>query len=200
MISYSNDTLVFCAKNLGKNSWSNRLFNIVNNNVNILTNRKIYIQGPYGHLSVNYKNEKYKNIIIIAGGIGITPMISILEDINNSYTNNELSHVKKVYFYWIITHMSLYDAFKKYFTNLNKDIFEFKVYTTKKTSITNIFSSDNLATTFINEKPNVTYILNKIFSKESKNSVVLTCGPKKLTDEVSGICNNFEVDISNELF
>ena len=158
MISYSNDTLVFCAKNLGKNSWSDRLFNIVNNNVNILTNRKIYVQGPYGHLSVNYKNEKYKNIIIIAGGIGITPMISILEDINKSYTNNELSHIKKVYFYWIITHMSLYDAFKKYFTNLNKDIFEFKVYTTKKTSITNMFSSDNLETTFINEKPNVSYI------------------------------------------
>ena len=96
--------------------------------------------------------------------------------------------------------MSLYDAFKKYFTNLNKDVFEFRVYTTKKTSITNMFSSDNLTTTFINEKPNVTYILNKIFSKESKTSVVLTCGPKKLTDEVSGICNNFEVDISNELF
>jgi len=200
MISYSNDTLVFCAKNLGKNSWSNRLFNIVNNNIDILTNRKIYVQGPYGHLSVNYKNEKYNNIIIIAGGIGITPMISILEDINNSYSNNELSHVKKIYFYWIITHMSLYDTFKKYFTNLNKDIFEFKVYTTKKTSITNMFSSDNLTTTFINEKPNVTYILNKIFSKESKTSVVLTCGPKKLTNEVSGICNNFEVDISRELF
>ena len=206
MVTYKNDTIVFCAKKRGKHSWTNRLFNVVNSNV--LTNRKIYIQGPYGHISINYKNDTYETIIIIAGGIGITSMISILQDINTLYANKKLLKLKQIYFYWIISHISLYDAFKKYFQDLNIDIIEVKIYITKKFTLdefeVNYYSSstdnNNKAISFINDKPNITYTLNMIFSKNSKNTVLLTCGPPKLTDEISEVSNRFNIDISVEVF
>ena len=208
MVAYENDTIVFCAKNVGQHSWTNRLFNVVNNKIDILTNRKIYIQGPYGHISVNYKNDTYETIIIIAGGIGITPMISILQDINDLYENKKLLRLKKVYFYWIISHISLYDAFKKYFKDLNKNIFEVKIYTTKKFTLNEFeidyysssIENNNESISFINNKPNITYILNMIFSKNNKNTVILTCGPSKLTDEIFMVANRFNINISVELF
>ena len=208
MVSYSKDTIVFCAKNVGNHSWTDRLFNIVDNKLDILANKKIYIQGPYGHISINYKNDKYENIIIVAGGIGITAMISILQDINKLYKTKNLHKIKKVHFYWIISHISLYEAFKKYFTNLSTGIFELKIYTTKKINIQDEFNLDyystidnnNLSTKIINEKPNMTFILNKMFSKNMKDVVVLTCGPSKLTSEITEVCNLFDVDISTEVF
>jgi predicted ferric reductase len=210
MVTYSNDTITFCAKNVGNHSWTGRLFDVVNDNkIDILENKKIFIQGPYGHISVNYKNNKYETIIIIAGGIGITPLISILQDINLLYNKKKLISLKKIYFYWIISHISLYDAFKKYFVKLNTSLFEVKIYTTKKINVNEyeisdyyLSSSENnpVSFSFINEKPNITFILNRIFSKSNKNTVAFTCGPPKLTEEISDVCNRFNVDISVEVF
>ena len=46
----------------------------------------------------------------------------------------------------------------------------------------------------------MTFILNKMFSKNMKDVVVLTCGPSKLTSEITEVCNLFDVDISTEVF
>ena len=209
MVIHSNDTITFCAKNVGNHSWTGRLFDVVNNKLDILDNKKIFIQGPYGHISVNYKNDKYENIIIIAGGIGITPFISILQQINLLYNKKKLLNLKKIYFYWIIRHISIYHAFKKYFMKLNQSIFEVKIYTTKKNIINEYetpdyylssYENDPKSFSFINEKPNISFILNRIFSKYNKNTVTLTCGPSKLTTEILDICNRFNVDISVEVF
>jgi hypothetical protein len=117
--------------------------------------------------------------------------------------------LKKIYFYWIISHISLYDAFKKYFVKLNTSLFEVKIYTTKKINVNEyeisdyyLSSSENnpVSFSFINEKPNITFILNRIFSKSNKNTVAFTCGPPKLTEEISDVCNRFNVDISVEVF
>ena len=135
-------------------------------------------------------------------------MISILQDINDLYENKKLLRLKKVYFYWIISHISLYDAFKKYFKDLNKNIFEVKIYTTKKFTLNEFeidyysssIENNNQSISFINDKPNISYILNMIFSKNSKNTVILTCGPSKLTDEIFMVANRFNINISVELF
>jgi NAD(P)H-flavin reductase len=198
MILYTHDTIRFCTKNNGKHTWTGKLFDTVNNN-KILTNSKVYIQGPYGRLTVKYENNVYKNIVIICGGIGVTPMFSILEDINDLYEKNKLPNLKKVYFYWVMKHISLYDAFKKYFIKLNKDIFDIKIYTTNY-KVDDYFDTEDNSITFIKEKPNIIYILNMLFSNNNKNICVVTCGPAKLTNEILDVCNHFNVDISVENF
>lgn len=198
MISNSYDTITFCTKNIGKDSWTGRLFNLAQNQT-IINDKKVYIQGPYGKLSINYKNNNYENIFLIAGGIGITPLISVLEDINILYEKKKLSKLKKVYFFWIMKDVSLFDSFKKYFRNLNKEIFKFKIYITKNKSIFETYIDTN-SFTFINERPNMCYILNMLFLKESKNNAIITCGPSVLTTDIADICNQFKIDISIENF
>ena len=117
VISSHDNNLIFCAKNMGKGTWTDNLINFNNSLVTQeqkLLNKEVYLQGPYGHLSINYKNNKYKYIINIAGGIGITPILSVLEDIN--INKNKLI---KVLFIWIVSHTSIVDPFSKNIQKLN---------------------------------------------------------------------------------
>jgi len=198
VVSNSYDTITFCTKNIGKDSWTGRLFNLARDTL-IINDKKVYIQGPYGNLSINYKNNNYENIFIIAGGIGITPLISVLEDINSLYKKQKLSNLKKVYIFWIMKDISLFDSFRKYFMELNKNIFKFKIYTTKnKTIFESYIDTDSFV--FINERPNMSYILNMQFTKQNKNNAIITCGPVSLTNDIANISEQFGIDISIENF
>lgn len=41
-------------------------------------NSKIYFDGPYGYF---YPEEKYEEVVMLAGGIGVTPFHSVIKDI-----------------------------------------------------------------------------------------------------------------------
>lgn len=46
--------------------------------IDLPLNSKIYFDGPYGYF---YPEEKYEEIVMLAGGIGITPFYSVIKDI-----------------------------------------------------------------------------------------------------------------------
>ena len=58
-----NDNLVFCIKDVGDNTWSHNLQKFENKN--ITENNNVFLQGPYGHFLLDYKQDNYKSIIII---------------------------------------------------------------------------------------------------------------------------------------
>jgi predicted ferric reductase len=90
LISEYNENLIFCAKDRGPNTWTNMLKRHDSSiEKNILMNKDIYLQGPYGHITIDYTKDKYKYIFSVAGGIGITPIISVLQDINYLYENKK---------------------------------------------------------------------------------------------------------------
>lgn len=68
----------------------------------------IRCDGPYGDLSFNYR--RYGNLLLVAGGIGITPIISVLKDIfgedESSKRNNPRHCVKHVTLIWIMPRVS----------------------------------------------------------------------------------------------
>ena len=119
VISSNDNNLIFCAKNMGKGSWTDKLINFSDSLITHeqqLLDRQVYLQGPYGHLKVNYKNKNYKYLICIAGGIGITPILPILEEINiiqHYNIKNKIQNIKKILFIWIVNHTSLVDPFTK---------------------------------------------------------------------------------------
>ena len=50
----------------------------------------IRVDGPYGNLTFNYR--RYGSLVLVGGGIGITPIISIIKDI---YEKSKVNHVEK---------------------------------------------------------------------------------------------------------
>ena len=198
LISNTNNTLTFCAKNMGDNSWTDRLekFSEKTKNVSdMLLNREVLIQGPYnGNINCKYKENIYKNIIIISGGIGITPMISIIKEIDELYLCNKLSNLEKVTIVWIIQHESLIEYFKNIFSSVDNILFNFKIYITKQDNL-NCIKNDNLE--IISGRPKIKELLNNF----SRNNAVLTCGPTSLTDDVRYNCSKFKnIDVFCENF
>ena len=61
---------------------------------------KVRIVGPYGNSRVNIDNPRYKYFLLITGGIGITPMQSICNDlIVQKFRGRD---IKKIKFIWAV--------------------------------------------------------------------------------------------------
>eukprot|EP01105_Mastigella_eilhardi_P018833 TRINITY_DN4392_c0_g1_i2.p1 TRINITY_DN4392_c0_g1~~TRINITY_DN4392_c0_g1_i2.p1 ORF type:complete len:1205 (-),score=276.71 TRINITY_DN4392_c0_g1_i2:2925-6539(-) len=72
--------------------------------------------GPYGHFSVPFK--RYPVLVLVAGGIGVTPMISVLrgifgaENADGSEAKPRWGKVQVVYFFWGIRSIEQYTVFQ----------------------------------------------------------------------------------------
>lgn len=99
-----SNKLEFRIKNMGNGTFTGKLYQHVQKEASQHPEDfKIAVTGPYGRLSVNLHNEKYDTIVLVAGGIGVTPMISTLHWLYDmKQTNQKLAHVKKVVFIWTV--------------------------------------------------------------------------------------------------
>ena len=191
VITQEYDNLTFCAKDMGDNSWTNKLKLFDSKK---LKNKNILIQGPYGHLTINYKNSRYKYMILVAGGIGITPILSIIEDINTNIS--EYKHLKKIYIIWVVNNMSLVKEFNYLFSLIDKIIFNIDIYCTNKDEI-----NENFIIKYT--KPDLTILIPEIYNKIGTINTefcAICCGPENLSIDVMKICTKFNIDICNENF
>ena len=70
--------LTFHILDMGRDSFTHRLFNRIQNaSAADIASMRVRVDGPYGRLQVDL--TRYKTIVLVAGGIGITPFLSILE-------------------------------------------------------------------------------------------------------------------------
>ncbi|XP_058089938.1 ferric reduction oxidase 6-like [Magnolia sinica] len=58
------------------------------------------VEGPYGHESMHHL--RYENLVLIAGGIGISPFLAILRDIMHRIRKNECCPPKNVLVVWAV--------------------------------------------------------------------------------------------------
>ena len=203
LIINDKNTLSFCAKDNGKNSWTHKLKNVINEH-NMLSESKIYIQGPYGtNFSKYYRNNKYGNIILFCGGIGITPLISIIKDLNSKIKSNNLNKLKKVNFIWIVNNQYLIRSFEKYFMNLSNKI-NINIYITGH----DLEYADDINTNFYDKlnifyyKPSVISLLTTHLVLKEKNCII-SCGSFNLIKIIQTYdykVNNFDTELYYESF
>ena len=89
-------------------------------NRNDWSNLTCFIEGPYGKLQVPL--HQYESIVMISGGIGITPLQSIFNEIVHNISSNNSgkiddfpllnnSKVKRIHFVWTVRDPSMINEF-----------------------------------------------------------------------------------------
>jgi len=189
------DKLVFCAKMYGgDNSWTNRLnkYDIALKDENIFNFKNIYVQGPYNHLTIDYRSNKYKNLIVVASGIGFTTFIEIFEDIKKLKKMKKLNKLEKVILIWVVKHFSSFEPFLNIIQNLDESLFDLRLFSTQK---------KNEQIYHINfEKPNIPLIIKNIVKDKNVEEVALFgCGTKILHDVLINVSSELNIEISTEI-
>lgn len=199
LISHDEGTLIFCAKDMGEKTWTNKLKKF--NTIETLFNRTIYIQGPYGHFDIKYEEDKYENLILVAGGIGIPPVLSVMEDINTLFEKQKLKKLKKCILIWVVHHHSFITPFNKTFLKFDENLFEFHLFSTNK------FQNEPNQILFpfhvTIKRPHLPSLLNQLIIDNygsSSNTAVFSCGPHSLSKDVIETCVRLNITISTEYF
>lgn len=61
---------------------------------------EVRIEGPYGQLSVVGLDTEYSHLVLVCGGVGCTPMMSILGHLVDLHQRGRLAHVRQVHLIW----------------------------------------------------------------------------------------------------
>jgi hypothetical protein len=75
------------------------------------------VDGPYGHLSLNYK--RYRTVVLVGGGVGVTPMVALIKDAFQLRMNEAAKKatprsplVKHIVFVWACASYDVFTWFK----------------------------------------------------------------------------------------
>ncbi|KAK4835067.1 hypothetical protein QYF36_004798 [Acer negundo] len=167
---------------------------------------KIYIDGPYGAASQDY--IKYDILVMIGLGIGVTPFISIIKDINQVVGKGSL----KTYLYWVTREQSSFDWFREVIKEISKQSAAKEMHNfltsvhedgdARSALITavqalyfarngiDIVSRTPVLTHFA--RPNWFNVFSKLAQTHGGAQIgVFYCGPSALARELERLCTNF---------
>jgi len=187
---------------------------------------KVKVDGPYGKL-INKPTSWYDDILMIAGGIGVTPFISVLKEI---YGFGQSDHVPKnsssqnVVLIWSITSVEYYSWFEEVFEFIrcracgNYPAFSLRLFVSKpeKSSFLSFCSkiSSNKGFLVYQGRPPLNDIVNEIeyetaSSVKQTTSLALVCGPQSMVNKSRDIFtrndrqsnhSRIQYDFQQELF
>lgn len=76
-------------------NWTNRLFDLADKKKEVA----IWLEGPYGSVTVDLLSDRYQMVMLMSGGIGVTPMQSICNQLMNEFESGKRS-MHKLWFVW----------------------------------------------------------------------------------------------------
>ena len=168
----------------------------------------IRVDGPYGKQHFNYR--RYPVLVLVCGGIGVTPVIGILKDIYGvgDLTDDQRMHpkahcVEKVYVCWVVSNYHQYQWFQE---ELNMCVASDEVSKQGGVSRPQLQIDVQItqgepphskkqggALNFIKGRPDMSAYLNVVRkSHDEKAACVFACGPRKLVNrawDAAGACS-----------
>mmetsp|Transcript_26152 Transcript_26152/g.57296 ORF Transcript_26152/g.57296 Transcript_26152/m.57296 type:complete len:563 (-) Transcript_26152:177-1865(-) len=100
--SPQEDTVRIHVRVLG--DWTKKLHDLASTKKEVTA----FIDGPVGELGVDLEGSRYKHVLLVSGGIGITPMQSICNSLLDQHARGR--PLKKVWFVWSVRDRYLVDA------------------------------------------------------------------------------------------
>ncbi|KAI8325800.1 hypothetical protein GQ54DRAFT_254126 [Martensiomyces pterosporus] len=180
----------------------------------LLSLPRIMVDGPYGAPTQQVFN--YECMILIGGGIGVTPMSSVLKSLYYQLVAPEsMRKARKVYFLWVCRDVQSLEWFQDLLTALDEedigDLLETRTYLTGQLSIDHI---RNIALYHDPEGPDAvtglyrspTYYgrpnFNRIFSdigmrNPNTNIGVFFCGPKPMGRTLRKLTRRWSKNLSS---
>ena len=67
-----------------------------------------FLEGPYGIPSINFESECYRIIVLISGGIGVTPNQAICNDLIEAHSKGKA--MLKIVFIWVVKDLRIVHA------------------------------------------------------------------------------------------
>nr|CAG8636607.1 10379_t:CDS:2 [Entrophospora candida] len=161
-------------------SSSKSIINAHDDDHNSDNNNNMAIDGPYGKPSLDF--AQYSTVVLIGGGIGVTPLISILNDLINRQLTNIPLKTQTIHFCWLIPHLDSYSWFELELQELisksralpnNKYLLNVKIFLTKSTTI-----STPLSSLFFLGRPDFNLLLRDVKQYHVAGDIAVgVCGP-----------------------
>jgi len=186
----NDDSIVIYIKAVG--GFTNQMLDILFPNStrdDIIDNDKpkdltIYVDGPYGYIDI--KPLEHEVVMLISGGVGVTPMLSTVQNIFFKMLDEHSKiRTKKVYFIYCVKTMSMFQLFEGIFTEIKNsniaDRFSLYMHLTGE-------NTDN--PNFINGRANFNEYFTKIKKAHDnvKRIACYVCGPNEMEDRVWDMC------------
>lgn len=220
--STPRDSIVTVAiRNMGPKTWTGKLQQLFDETL-LLENIKVRMEGPYGTLSIDL--YQYPILVLIAGGIGIAPLIAMLTE----YNNNPSLAFEKLYFLWCAKHQDFLIPFSDILQTIEMndmlgklDIQRFATrdmeaatrrrYSIMDASQRGLSLNGRLATAipeqFTPGRPVLRDFFSRLVTKHPSARIgVVACGPKMMADDVAKTCAYFnrrrgpQIDLHRESF
>jgi len=200
----------FHIKNMGKSSWTSRLSELckivdggVGGEIKPPTSSLpvVNIDGPYGSPPTFHTSS----VVLVGGGIGITPLISLFKDQYFYHQTSKLASntVKHITLLWIVRDIATIKIFEnmllKILTNTTTaQTFDVILYTTK---VPDDVEGKHVTLTPKLGRPMLREELSSIVNKHKKHTSVMVCGPRHLVYETRNVCYTLGVkELHEETF
>lgn len=168
--SPSDLTVTIHIKQLG--DWTHKLLAYVNKHgtassndgMKQLTSLSVLTDGPYGHPTVDIESPTaYSHFVLFSGGIGVTPMLSVVNQLHHEYLNDGGRHgvLRRVHFVWAVRNRLMLDAFmspqvgdqSRVGGGLSSKFFPDRLVNQQETNRDGVFTADIYLTTAQSSSP-----------------------------------------------
>lgn len=176
-----------------RGEWTRSLSELLLTNNFYKNNINLKVSLPYG-CSYNIIS-RYRTVLLIAGGIGITSFISILKSLPYNIEREKDTYIKKMQIHWMCKNIHDFQHFindlykiKCKLDEYDNNLLELYFYVTQDNTISNTLHTTFPKTIeFINGRPD----FNQVFEKLNKNSnytnnyiKLIVCGSQKLHNNI----------------